>query len=89
LDIYISNLPANADPQAIRALFEQYGEVSKVSFIAGGMSTKHNRAAFVTMENDSEALAAIRELNGQPYLKKNLNISPARSAGLSSSRRNG
>lgn len=64
MDIFVKNLPFEITEQEINEAFARYGEVSGVKMLFDKMSGRFRGMAFVTMQNFSEAQAAIESLNG-------------------------
>ena len=63
VDIYVGNLHYKVDGEALKEIFEEYGEVSAVKIVTDNVTHRSKGFAFVTMPNDSEAKQAIEELN--------------------------
>lgn len=64
MNIYIGNLDFKVDELKLRDAFEAYGTVSEVKIIADKYSGRSKGFGFIVMENDVEANAAIKGLNG-------------------------
>ncbi len=64
MDIFVKNLPFEITEQEINEAFARYGEVSGVKMLFDKESGRFRGMAFVTMQNFSEAQAAIDSLNG-------------------------
>ena len=64
MDIFVKNLPFEITEQEINEAFARYGEVSGVKMLFDKVSGRFRGMAFVTMQNFSEAQAAIDSLNG-------------------------
>lgn len=76
--IYVGNLSYNTQEQAIRDMFAQHGTVDEV-YIATDRDTGRPRGfAFVTMNDDAAAQAAINALNGQELEGRRLTVNEAR-----------
>lgn len=60
MNIYVGNLPFSATEAEVRKLFEAFGSVDSVSLQEKG----GKRIARVEMENDQQAAAAIKKLDG-------------------------
>lgn len=78
MNIYVGNLSFGATEQDLKSVFEKHGEVSRVSIITDRMTGKSRGFAFVEMDNDEQASAAISELNGFELDGRALNVSEAR-----------
>ncbi len=75
--LYVGNLDYNAQEPDIRALFEKYGTVQTVDIIKDRYTGQAKGFAFVEMSNSDEAQKAL-ELNGTPFMNRNLNVSEAK-----------
>ena len=78
MNIYISGLSYNVNDADLNDLFAEYGEVSSSKVIMDRESGRSKGFGFVEMPNDSEAQAAIDELNGAEYDSKTISVSVAR-----------
>src|SRR5690606_19381660 len=75
--LFVGNLSYNTAESAIQQLFEQFGTVDEV-FLARDRETGRSRGfAFVTMNNDEEATAAIEGTNGQQLEGRPLKVNEA------------
>ena len=81
-NIFVGNLPfrlAEADlTQNLRALFEGFGAVDRVSIITDRETGKPRGFAFVEMTDEDAAEKAIAGLNGTEFEGRPLNVSEAR-----------
>ncbi len=64
MNIYVGNLPYEVKDDELRQGFESYGQVSSVNVIKDRYSGRAKGFAFVEMDNEDEAKAAIAGLNG-------------------------
>jgi RNA recognition motif-containing protein len=71
--LFIGNLSYTADREQLKELFAQYGTVESVNVIEG------RGFGFVEMASREEAELAKKELNGQQFLGRTLNVDEARS----------
>jgi RNA recognition motif-containing protein len=62
----------------VRALFEGYGAVDRVSIITDRDTGRSRGFAFVEMPNDEEAERAINALNGSDHGGRRINVNEAR-----------
>ncbi|MBZ0169540.1 RNA-binding protein [Candidatus Methylomirabilis lanthanidiphila] len=77
--VYVGNLPFDMDANAIRALFEEGGRrVADVKIITDRDTGRPRGFAFVEMENQSDAQAAIQTLNGREIGGRPLTVNEAR-----------
>lgn len=81
-NLFVGNLPfrlAEADlAQGLRALFEGFGAVERVSIITDRETGKPRGFAFVEMTDEEAADKAIAALNGANFEGRPLNVSEAR-----------
>ncbi|HCI69813.1 MAG TPA: RNA-binding protein, partial [Balneola sp.] len=64
MNIYVGNLSYGVSEDNLREVFEAYGEVSSCKVITDKYSGRSKGFGFVEMDNDSEAQAAIDQLDG-------------------------
>ncbi|MDE2180039.1 MAG: RNA-binding protein [candidate division NC10 bacterium] len=77
--VYVGNLPFDTDASAIRALFEEGGRrVADVKIITDRDTGRPRGFAFVEMENESDAQAAIQALNGRDVGGRPLTVNEAK-----------
>ena len=76
--IYIGNLSYDTTEETLRAAFAAYGEVISVNIVTDRYSGRPRDFAFVEMESDDDAAAAIGALNGQPLDGRQLRVDEAR-----------
>jgi cold-inducible RNA-binding protein len=76
--IFVGNLDFGATEDAVRALFEPYGNVESVSLITDRETGRSRGFAFVEMNDAAQAEAAINALNGTDCNGRTLNINEAR-----------
>src|SRR3989337_553840 len=81
-NLFVGNLPfslAEAElSQNLRALFEGFGVVARVSVITDRETGKPRGFAFVEMADEDAAEKAIAALNGADFEGRPLNVSEAR-----------
>jgi len=77
-NIFVGNLSFNATEDGVRALFQEYGTVDRVSVVTDRETGRARGFGFVEMSNDSEAERAISALNGQDLDGRALNVNEAR-----------
>ncbi len=75
--IYVGNLPFSADESQIRALFEPSGGVREVRIVEDRETGRPRGFAFVEMNSDSEAQAAIKALHGLNFGGRSLTVNEA------------
>ena len=76
--IYVGNLSFNASEGALRAMFEEYGSVGRVSIATDRDSGQQRGFAFVEMNVDSEGERAIEVLSGKELNGRALTVNEAR-----------
>lgn len=64
MNIFVGSLPFKLQEGDLREIFEEHGEVTSVKIITDKFSGRSKGFGFVEMPNDTEAQAAIDELNG-------------------------
>ena len=77
-NIYVGNLSFQTDSDALKALFEQYGEVTSAQVIADRDTGRSRGFGFVEMASDEEAQKAISETNDANVDGRQLNVNMAR-----------
>ena len=77
--VYVGNLPFDTDASALRTLFEEGGRtVTDVKIITDRDTGRPRGFAFVEMENQSDAQAAIQALNGREVGGRALTVNEAK-----------
>ena len=74
MKIYVGNLSRQAAEQEVRALFEAFGEVKSVKIIKDHDTNESRGFAFVEMSTRTEALRAIKQLEGSEVNGRNITI---------------
>jgi len=74
MDIYVGNLPYEADDQKLQELFSQHGTVTSARVIMDKFSGQSRGFGFVEMPDRTEALAAIEATNEQDLMGRNLRV---------------
>ena len=77
-NIFVGNLSFGATEGAIRSLFEQYGQVDRVSVVTDRDTGQSRGFGFVEMPNNSEGDQAIESLNGYQLEGRAINVNEAR-----------
>ncbi len=75
--IYVGNMSYNTSEEELRDLFAQYGTVLSANIIIGRETRRPKGFGFVEMEDDSAAVAAISQLDGQDFGGRNLRVNEA------------
>jgi len=76
--LFVGNLSFNSREDDVRTLFEHYGTVQQVQLVTDRDTGQSRGFAFVDMQVDSEAQAAINGLNGYELDGRALNVNEAR-----------
>ena len=78
MNIYVGNLSYGVTEGQLRALFEEFGAVSRVNLITDRQSGESKGFGFVEMDGQSEGEAAIQTLNNRPIDGRNITVNVAR-----------
>ena len=76
--IYVGNLSYDFNDNDLRSLFETHGAVQSAQVIIDRDTGRSKGFGFVEMENDGEAEAAIKDLDGQDSGGRALRVNEAR-----------
>ena len=76
--LYVGNLPFNTTETELEDAFGAYGTVRDVSLVTDRETGRSRGFAFVEMESDQEAQAAIEGLNEQDFGGRRLKVNVAR-----------
>ena len=87
MNIYVGNLPYSTTEDDLRNAFAQYGEVSTVNLITDKFSGQSKGFAFVEMDDNSSADAAIKALNETQMGGRNIKVNQAKPRGERPARR--
>jgi len=89
MDIYVGNLPYEADDQKLEELFAQHGTVTSARVIVDKFSGKSKGFGFVEMPDKAEAEAAIKAINEQDFLGRKLRVNESQPKPRSGGRKDG
>jgi RNA recognition motif-containing protein len=78
MDIYVGNLPYQADDQKLQELFTQHGTVTSTRVIVDRFSGDSKGFGFVEMPDKAEAEAAIKATNEQDFMGRPLRVNESR-----------
>jgi RNA recognition motif-containing protein len=78
MNIYVGNLAPDVTEEDLRTLFSQHGQVKEVKIIRDMFSQESRGFGFIEMPGQTEAQAAIKELNMQNLKGKNIAVNEAR-----------
>ena len=76
--LYVGNLAFSTTEADLRDMFAPYGTVESASLVTDRDTGRSRGFGFVEMKNDSEAAAAISELNGKDSGGRPLTVNEAR-----------
>ena len=65
MDIYVGNLPFDADEQMVIDAFSEHGSVSRFKMITDRETGRPRGFGFITMDDPAQAEAAINAMDGQ------------------------
>jgi len=78
LNIYVGNLPKTTTEEAVRKVFEEYGEVAEVKLIKDQYSGELRGFGFIEMPAKADAQKAIQEVDGTELEGNTLIVNEAR-----------
>ena len=78
MNIYVGNLSYSLDESELREAFAAYGEVSSVKVLMDRETGRSRGFGFVEMPNQTEAEAAVAEINGKEVGGRALRVNEAR-----------
>jgi cold-inducible RNA-binding protein len=78
MKLYVGNLSFETTENDLQDLFEQHGAVNEVNLMMDRMTGKSRGFAFVTMNDDAQAKAAMAAVNGKELNGRALNVNEAR-----------
>jgi RNA recognition motif-containing protein len=76
--LYVGNLPYSVGDSELQRLFEAHGSVVSAQVIMDRDTGRSKGFGFVEMGNDSEAQAAIADMNGKEIDGRSLTVNEAR-----------
>ena len=78
MEIYVGNLSFETTDSSLRSAFERFGTVSRASVISDRETNRSRGFGFVTMDDGTEAQAAIAGLNGRELDGREVKVNEAR-----------
>ncbi len=78
MNIYVGNLSYGVSDDNLREVFEAYGDVSSAKVITDKYSGRSKGFGFVEMDDDSQAQAAIDQLDGAEIDGRPVRVNEAR-----------
>lgn len=88
-NLFIGNMSFQTTEADLRALFEPFGQISRVHIAMDRETGRARGFAFIEMPNDAEAAKAISGLDGKEVGGRNLKVNEARPKSASSGPRGG
>jgi RNA recognition motif-containing protein len=76
--IYVGNLSFQTTEESLSELFGEHGKVDNVSIITDRVTGRSRGFAFVEMNDDNEAKAAMEALNGREFDGRPLRVAEAK-----------
>ena len=77
-NVFVGNMSFQTTESELRALFEPFGQVTRVHIAMDRETGRARGFAFVEMPNDDEAAKAIAGLDGKEVNGRNLKVNEAR-----------
>ena len=78
MKLYVGNLSFSTTEEALQNEFSAHGQVEEVAVITDRDTGRPRGFAFVTMNNDNEARAAIESLNGTELDGRTITVNEAK-----------
>jgi len=78
MKLYVGNLSFETTENDLQDLFEQHGKVAEVALMMDRMTGKSRGFAFVTMNETTEANAAMAAINGKEIGGRALSVNEGR-----------
>jgi cold-inducible RNA-binding protein len=76
--LYVGNLPADITEDDLRKMLSEHGPVNEIAVIMDKLTGRARGFAFVTMNTQEAANAAIQALNGKEWKGRALTVNEAR-----------
>ncbi len=80
-NLFVGNMSFQTTEDDLRALFEPFGQITRVHIATDRETGRARGFAFVEMANDEEAAKAITALDGKEVGGRNLKVNEARPKG--------
>jgi cold-inducible RNA-binding protein len=77
-NLFVGNMSFQTTEGDLRALFEPFGQITRVHLAMDRETGRARGFAFVEMPNDAEAAKAIAELDGKEFGGRSLKVNEAR-----------
>jgi cold-inducible RNA-binding protein len=88
-NLFVGNMSFQTTEADLRALFEPFGQITRVHIAMDRETGRARGFAFIEMPNDAEAAKAISGLDGKEVGGRNLKVNEARPKSASSGPRGG
>jgi RNA recognition motif-containing protein len=76
--LYVGNLPFDVTEEDLRTMLSQHGPVNEIAVVMDKVTGRARGFAFVTMNTQEAATAAIAALNGKDWKGRPLTVNEAR-----------
>ena len=76
--LYVGNIPFQATEEMLTEHFAKMGEISSTKIIVDMQTGQSKGFAFIEMTADEDADKAISDLNGAPFMERNIIVNEAR-----------
>ncbi len=77
-NLFVGNMSYQTSESDLNALFEPFGEISRIQVMTDRDTGRSRGFAFVEMSSDEDAAKAIAALNGKEVDSRALNVNEAR-----------
>ncbi|OQX15261.1 MAG: RNA-binding protein [Desulfobulbaceae bacterium A2] len=78
MNVYVGNLPYGMTDDELRALFQEFGEVSRAQIVIDKPTGRSKGFGFVEMADNAQAEEAIKSLNDKMVKGRNIKVNQAR-----------
>jgi RNA recognition motif-containing protein len=78
MNLFVANISHTVKDDALKALFSEFGEVISVKIIGDKYTGESKGFGFVEMQNDNQAMDAIKKLTNAEFFGRKLVVSKAR-----------
>ena len=78
MKLYVGNLSYSTTQESLESAFSEHGRVEEVAIVMDRETGRPRGFAFVTMNNDQEAQAAIEGVNGREIDGRTVTVNEAR-----------
>ena len=78
MNIYVGNLDYKVNEKDLEDVFAEYGTVSSVKIILDKFNGRSKGFGFVEMENQDDAIKAVKELDGASFENRKITVNEAK-----------